>query len=173
MESMSGSFCDIFSHIDFLFICSESKSTRGICDKPYSYSCCKAEFWNLSFFMCLEVQDALDDFKSFVMNNPSYGNVFCNSQKRFHTFLRCSGPNIRRCWSLFRLNKSKKSLKFLIFVNQYDIVARSNVSYQLRLYPKIKSVTQRSVSQENAFIKADIFFRITVSANYDFILIER
>ena len=44
------------------------------------------------------------EFKSFVMNNKAFGNLFCNSQKSFHTSPGSSDSNNRGYWSFFKLN---------------------------------------------------------------------
>ena len=41
------------------------------------------------------------EFKSFVMNNKAFGNVFCNSQKSFHTSPGSSDSNNRGYRSFF------------------------------------------------------------------------
>ena len=46
----------------------------------------------------------LAEFKSFVMNNKAFGNLFCNSQKSFHTSPGSSDSNNRGYRSFFRLN---------------------------------------------------------------------
>ena len=44
------------------------------------------------------------EFKSFVMNNKAFGNLFCNSQKSFHTSPGSSDSNSRGYRSFFKLN---------------------------------------------------------------------
>ena len=59
------------------------------------------------------------EFKSFVMNNKAFGNLFCNSQKSFHTSPGSSDSNNRGYRSFFKLNngiciyKKKKKKKIL------------------------------------------------------------
>ena len=76
-------------------------------------------------------------FKSSLMNNNAFDDVFCNSQKKFHTFLKCSGPNNRGYRPFFQLNNSLliyKDLKvtprryLYDFVNRFDIVALEECS---------------------------------------------
>ena len=43
------------------------------------------------------------EFRFSVMSNNAFGNVFRNSQKRFHTFARSSGPNDRGHRPFFQL----------------------------------------------------------------------
>ena len=70
------------------------------------------------------------EFKSFVINNNAFGNVFCYSQKSFHTFLRCSG----------------KTRNFNYFVNQYSIVELEQ--WSISLYFLGRTFSQRC---ENTF----------------------
>ena len=46
----------------------------------------------------------LAEFKSFVMNNKAFGNLFCNSQKSFHTAPGSSDSNNRGYRSFFKIN---------------------------------------------------------------------
>ena len=46
----------------------------------------------------------LGQFKSFVMNNKAFGNIFCNPEKSFHTSPRSSASNNRGYRPFFKLN---------------------------------------------------------------------
>ena len=48
--------------------------------------------------------DILAEFKSFVMNNKAFGNLFYNSLKSFHTSPGSSDSNNRGYRSFFKLN---------------------------------------------------------------------
>ena len=48
--------------------------------------------------------DTVAEFRSFVMNNKAFGNLFCNSQKRFHTSPGSSDSNNRGYRSFFKLH---------------------------------------------------------------------
>ena len=50
--------------------------------KPHASS--HAFFW--CFALLTNYINILVEFKSFVMNNKGFGNLFCNSQKSYHTF---------------------------------------------------------------------------------------
>ena len=66
---------------------------------------------------------AVAQFKSFVMNNKAFGNIFCNSQKSFHTFPGSSDSNNRGNRSFFKLNNGICITKILgFFVNANAIV---------------------------------------------------
>ena len=61
------------------------------------------------------------EFKSFVMNNKAFGNLFCNSQKSFHASPGSSDSNNRGYRSFFKLNNNiwvyKKILGLKFFVH--------------------------------------------------------
>ena len=44
------------------------------------------------------------EFRSFVMNNKAFGNLFCNSQKSFHTSPGSADSNNRGYRSFFKFN---------------------------------------------------------------------
>ena len=46
--------------------------------------------------------NTLAEFKSFVMNNKAFGNLFCNSQKSFHTSPGSSDSNKKRLSIIFQ-----------------------------------------------------------------------
>ena len=73
-----------------------------------------------SLLICYKL-DAVAEFKSFVMNNKAFGNLFCNSQKSFHTSPWSSNSNNRGYRSFFKLNNGisiyKKILDVIFFVN--------------------------------------------------------
>ena len=48
--------------------------------------------------------DTVAEFRSFVMNNKGFGNLFCNSQKSFHTSPGFSDSKNRGYRSFFKLN---------------------------------------------------------------------
>ena len=48
--------------------------------------------------------DTVAEFKSLVMNDKAFGNLFCNSQKSFHTSPGSSDLNNRGYQSFFKLN---------------------------------------------------------------------
>ena len=50
--------------------------------------------------------DTLAEFRSFVMNNKAFGNLFCNLQKSFHTSTGSSDSNNRGYRSFFKLNNA-------------------------------------------------------------------
>ena len=62
----------------------------------------------------------LAEFKSFVMHSKAFGNLFCNSQKSFHTSPGSSDSNTRGYRSFFKLNNGiciyKKILDVKFFV---------------------------------------------------------
>ena len=60
--------------------------------------------WNIYLTQALVVYNTLAEFRSFVMNNKAFGNVFCNSQKSFHTSPGSSNSNNRGYLSFFKLN---------------------------------------------------------------------
>ena len=55
------------------------------------------------YVFCMAI-GTLAEFKSFVMNNKAFGNLFCNSQKSFHTSPGSSDSNNRGYRSFFKLN---------------------------------------------------------------------
>ena len=61
------------------------------------------------------------EFKSFVMNNKAFGNLFCNSRKSFHTSPGSSDSNNIGYRSFFKLNNGiciyKNILNVKVFVN--------------------------------------------------------
>ena len=52
----------------------------------------------------VSILNTVAEFKSFVMNNKAFGDLFCNSQKSFHTSLRSSDSKNRGYQSFFKLN---------------------------------------------------------------------
>ena len=54
--------------------------------------------------VCRKKEVTVAKFKSFVVNNKAFGNVFCNSQKSFHTSPGSSDSNNRGYRSFFKLN---------------------------------------------------------------------
>ena len=73
-------------------------------------------------FLCLTntnplrytLTDPVAEFKSFAMNKKAFGNVFCNSQKSFHTSPGSSNSDNRSYRSFFQFNNgiciSKKKI---------------------------------------------------------------
>ena len=62
------------------------------------------------------------EFKSFVMNNKVFGNLFCNSQKSFHTSPGSSDSNHSDYRSFFKSSQQwhlhlQKILDVIFFVN--------------------------------------------------------
>ena len=78
----------------------------------------------------------LVEFKSFVMSNNAFGNVFCNSQKSFLTSLRCSCPKNRGYLSCFQLNNSIDSFYDEVNYKRLELTLCSmsrNVNYKANL----------------------------------------
>ena len=59
-----------------------------------------------SIILVVHVCKAVAEFRSFVMNNKAFGNLFCNLQKSFHTSTGSSDSNNRGYRSFFKLNNS-------------------------------------------------------------------
>ena len=74
-------------------------------------SSCNSAVWKGERLIMINVikmirSETLAEFRSFVMNNKAFGNLFCNSQKSFHTSPRSSDSNNRGYRSFFKLNNA-------------------------------------------------------------------
>ena len=68
------------------------------------YICPNNGYSDIIFYARLMQTKTMAEFKSFVMNNKAFGNLFFNSQKSFHTSPGSSDSNNRGYWSYFKLN---------------------------------------------------------------------
>ena len=62
------------------------------------------------------------EFKSFVMNNKAFGNVFCNSRKILGFFVNANAIVEFEEWSIafiIRVGRSRRGVKTLLRITEY------------------------------------------------------